>query len=265
MATRLTKLNIEELSGVENPANELPGWIVTKSADGEVIINTEEVMAKVDRAESDFAILYSALKSCEQYLTDAPAEVSSAKDTLVSYIEDLFGSGSPEATDQTAPDPNAVMQSKDKDKTKSLFGRLFKRDGEEGEEEVAKTEEENVEKTEAEAEAEVTEKTQEEKPAEEEAPVVEKTESGVNTDELLKSMRTVMSEELAPVTEDIGTVKDALGKALDRIGALEAGRQGLDPDDAAAVRVDKSEDGAGKRALRAGISAAARGGRVTLS
>lgn len=276
MATRLTKLDINEISGVENPANELPGWLVTKAKKGDGELDVDTLIKEVDRAESDFAILYSALKSCETYLADAPPEVQAAKDTLVSYIEELFG-GDGSGADQgdVAPDQGGdiVAQSKDKDKTKTLFGKLFRKgdaEEEKGDAEVEKNEDVKADEAEAEVEkADEPEAEAEVEKADETAkvdePEVEVEKSEVDAEELLKSVKAAVGEALEPLTEDVGVVKDALGSALDRIGRLEAGRQGLDPDEVASTHVDKSEDGAGKRALRAGISAAARGGRVTLS
>lgn len=88
MATQLTKLQMEEISGVDSPANEQPGWLVMKSADTQ----------GADNIEAGAAALYSTLAAADQFLTAAPDEIAKAKDTLATYCETLLLDPEPRVT-----------------------------------------------------------------------------------------------------------------------------------------------------------------------
>jgi hypothetical protein len=81
MATRLDKLSIEEISGVDAPANDLRGWIVQKAKDDPDFI---------DRFETGHATLYAALAGVSGDLEYAPGEVRKAAETMGAYVEALM-------------------------------------------------------------------------------------------------------------------------------------------------------------------------------
>lgn len=79
MATRLTKLRVKEISGVDAPANNLPGWLVMKSKDD---------LAQVEAFEKAIGMLHDELASdhADVYFSDAPPEVLKARADLIGYI-----------------------------------------------------------------------------------------------------------------------------------------------------------------------------------
>jgi len=90
-ATRLERLFVKEVSGVDDPANENPGWTVMKSR------TAEELVAEVD-AELQLAKAYGdvlqSLAAATEYLDGAPDEVLSAVETIVKYIRSANEGGS---------------------------------------------------------------------------------------------------------------------------------------------------------------------------
>jgi hypothetical protein len=80
MATRLSKLRLNEISGVDEPANDAPNWIVAKSA---------EFKAEIDDIERAVVGAYELLSSPEVslYLGDAPGDVTKARDELIDHLE----------------------------------------------------------------------------------------------------------------------------------------------------------------------------------
>jgi hypothetical protein len=89
MATRLTETELDEVSGVESPANEVLGFMVMKSAASKLDPEQrQELLKAVDRMESDFAVLYSALNACQQYMGDAPPEVQQLDAELAKALGD---------------------------------------------------------------------------------------------------------------------------------------------------------------------------------
>lgn len=240
MATKLSELGIDEVSGVENPANEIPDWIVVKSADGNIDI--EASIKKADRAETDFALLFTSLQAVDEYLGEAPQEVQDAAATLKAYVEEMFGDEGEDETAEPAPEEAAepVALSAD-DKPKSLVERYFgkgKKDKQETtttKEKADVSEETKTEKT----ETEKTEKTEGE---------VEKT-AEVDVEAITKSVTDAVGEQLKPIQEGQDALAEALSKTLDRVGSLEAQQQGFvpDPDPTPAT---KSESPRGQDALR---------------
>lgn len=83
VSTRLAQLKIEEVSGVDEPANEVPGWLLAKSKD------LEGVIKEVEDAHNG---LLTALTSADQYLEDAPEDVKTAADLLKSHVNSLADS-----------------------------------------------------------------------------------------------------------------------------------------------------------------------------
>lgn len=105
MATRLKKLRVKEISGVDDPANEAPGWLMMKS---------RNALAELDRFEKEIGGLHDGLvaPSADVYFADAPDEVIKARADLVSYLaEDV----------EEDPDPTPTQKS-----LGQRFSELFK-------------------------------------------------------------------------------------------------------------------------------------------
>lgn len=95
MATRLKKLRVKEISGVDDPANEAPGWLMMKS---------RNALAELDRFEKEIGGIHDGLvgASADAYFADAPDEVIKARADLVSYLaEDV----------EEDPDPTPTQKS----------------------------------------------------------------------------------------------------------------------------------------------------------
>lgn len=286
MPSKLQKLAIEEVSGVEHPANELPGWLVMKTAGKE--LTPEDIEKEVDRAEADFAILYASLETCDDYLEDAPEEVRSAADTLRAYIEDLFGEGDSEQVEpevDTEPGGEPLELSAKKSKGGLLARLRGRRDGstvdnvsKENENTPAEDDEVRspgeIESDEETKSPEAPDLPEERKDEPEETPAVEETKDEEPDEEapeaeeqsVEKSVGDAVTKALgeSPVLKEIGegqtTLAKALDAALDRIGKLEARQIGVDPGS-----VEKSKEDGGQSALSAGLGAVARGGSITLT
>jgi magnesium-transporting ATPase (P-type) len=264
MATELQKLQVNELSGVEHPANEAPGWLVMKSAD-----EREALLKEVDRMESDFAILYASLKAAEGYLGDAPEEVTSAASALVGYVESLFSEGEgeePEAeTETTDSAPEETVKTADTTRrslTELIFGSVEK-DADTDVEKDATVFDQEAETDEVEKDAETDEV---EKDAEPEAEAdVEKDAEPAPADDDDNGLVEVLSrlaqgqEDLAKnLGGDIGALRDALVSTIERVERLEVRKTGLDPD---ADAVEK----AAADPLGTAVLAALSGQRINLS
>lgn len=79
--TRLTKLRVQEISGVDDPANELPGWLVVKS---------KEIDHDLRGFEKAIGDLFESLDSpeAELYFKDAPESVLKARDEMLKHLAD---------------------------------------------------------------------------------------------------------------------------------------------------------------------------------
>jgi hypothetical protein len=255
MATELQKLQVNELSGVEHPANEAPGWLVMKSAD-----EREALLKEVDRMESDFAILYASLKAAEGYLGDAPEEVTSAASALVGYVESLFSEGEgeePEAeTETTDSAPEETVKTADTTRrslTELIFGSVEKDADTDVEKDATvfdqEAETDEVEKdAEPEAEADV-EKDAEPAPADDD-------DNGLV--EVLSRLAQGQEDLAKNLGGDIGALRDALVSTIERVERLEVRKTGLDPD---ADAVEK----AAADPLGTAVLAALSGQRINLS
>lgn len=260
MATRLSELEVEEISGVENPANELPGFLVTKARKDN--LTAEELLKEVDRMEQDVAILYSSLSACEPYLADAGEDVKAAAATLTAWVENLFKDEEPTPSDDddegSAPEPIGLSRDKN---SGGLLERLGLRRSK-----TTKTaaEEPDVSETTKVDEPEVTEPEVTEPESEE--PVEKST--ALSLEDVTKAVQ----DALAPVVTQLGelgetteTLKSATGAVIDRLSAVEAGRQGLDPEEIAEITTkSKTELPRGEAALRAGFGRLARGETLRL-
>jgi len=79
MSTRLTNLKVNEISGVDDPANELPDWLVAKS---------KEWKNDMARFQDEIGGLYDGITSDEAdlYFQSAPDEVVKARQTLALHM-----------------------------------------------------------------------------------------------------------------------------------------------------------------------------------
>lgn len=80
MATKLAKLRIKEISGVDEPANDMPDWIVMKA---------KEVLGEIEQIEKDASSLRGLLDSHEIF-DGAPDKVVSANETLSGYLDEVL-------------------------------------------------------------------------------------------------------------------------------------------------------------------------------
>lgn len=79
MATRLKKLRVREISGVDDPANEHPDWIVAKATGFK-----QEVEEFEKEIGDGFDILDG--EAMELYLSDAPDDVRKAAEKLLEHL-----------------------------------------------------------------------------------------------------------------------------------------------------------------------------------
>ena len=253
MATELQKLQVDELSGVEHPANEAPGWLVMKSADEQ-----EALLKEVDRMESDFAILYASLKAAEGYLGDAPEEVTSAASALVGYVESLFSEGEgeePEAetetTDSAPEEPVKTADTPRRSLTELIFGSVEK-DTDTDVEKDATVFDQDAETDDVEKDAEV-ETDDVEKDAE-----VDEEPNDTGLVEVLSRLAQGQEDLAKNLGGDIGALRDALVSTIERVERLEVRKTGLTPD---ADAVEK----AAADPLGTAVLAALSGQRINLS
>lgn len=235
----MDRLLVSEVSGVDDPANGIPGWALMKSAD-----ELNAVLGEYEKTEKANADLLSAMEGAMERMSDAPEEVVSAMKTIVGYLKQDGGSESP--------------AKKFMERVRDLVKR----------EKVNETEEIEVTKEELNTEldnrfASFAEQiggqlkdtlTKALEPAKEE-PVKSESE-GEDADKIVESLAEVLEKELNPVRE-------ALMKTLDRVEALEkntVGRTSLEgQDDRSGDDVEKS-----KNTLRGAIRSALDGKKVEL-
>ncbi len=187
MATKLSNLRIDELSGVRSPANEMPGWLVMKAKE-----DPEGAMADLDAMESAVTKIKDALEALEPYLEDADDEVRKAHETLQKYAQELLG-GESQATEEPTQKGGAG------------------------------------------------EATPEPDPEE---------------DELTKAVH--------ELTDNMGTLSEAVGAVLDRVETLEGGGRQAAPLESP-VDTGAGDEDVTKSALRQGILRASRGERIDLT
>ena len=259
MATRLTEFDIEEVSGVANPANQLPGFMVIKSA-GEA----EALLKDVDELEQDYAILFAALETCKPHMAEAPPEVQAAADTLMTYVESLFDEEGAEdaapAPNEGAPPTSPVALSAGDEEPKTILARILHsrttkatqgaKPTTQEKEPVAQEDTKNAGEL-----AKAARRARVEK-REEERRVFVDTLKGIGTamEALIDSVEELKKGQAdLAATDDV--LKEALSATLDRVGKAEA--QPASPlTHAPAATVTKSAtDGlsAGRQALRAGL------------
>jgi hypothetical protein len=101
-AARLDQLEIDEISGVDHPANLREGYLVIKSRDGKgVHMLTDAEIAEVVKAASDLqnqqTQLTQALQSSSTLLADAPTNVKEAHQILLAWMQELPAPATEEA------------------------------------------------------------------------------------------------------------------------------------------------------------------------
>lgn len=78
MTTLIQRLRIEEISGVDDPANELPGWMVTKA-------RGRRLLDAADPASTFF------LKSICKAILHAPRDIDAPSDETLRKSVEMFG------------------------------------------------------------------------------------------------------------------------------------------------------------------------------
>lgn len=238
MSTQLGELKIDEVSGVDAPANQLEGWLVMKSKDELVTI-----LKEVDRVQKDSALLWAALEATD--LEGAPDEVTAARETIVKHLESLI---EPEKSGSTlAAKVRSLLLGGGKAETEPEAETVEEPAAEEG------AEKSESETGDPEPEPEKAEKS-EEAPAEE--PAVEPEPEG---DSEATALLKQIAGNLEGLQKDIDTLKEVASATIDRVDNLEGGT-------ARSQQVDGQEvsKGRGSGTLRDGVLAAASGRRVTI-
>lgn len=227
MATRLDNLSIEEVSGVDSPANETPGWLVMKSHD-------------IDTLERSTATLYAALAGADQFLEGAPEDVVKARDTLEGFLEEIL-------TDE--PQRETLVS-----KVRAMFRRRY--DGVESAPTPTPTSipEAPIAKTEFEFEAEADDY--------EDVEVGEDDDTLYEEDDM-DGYEQFEDEPVAKAAE-VDALRDVLSAVLDRMENIEkalAGPTALRGQEDRGAPVEKASGGG---TLHDAIVSAARGNRVTI-
>lgn len=121
MATKLAKLRIDEVSGVDEPANDSQDWIVMKS---------KTVLKEIEQAEDDAGQLYELLQKDEVF-SGAPEGVQKAREELSDHLDDIL-----EEDDGEGPQTTSTVKSR----LRAIFG--VEKSAEEDAEETDDTEDE---------------------------------------------------------------------------------------------------------------------------
>lgn len=225
MSVQLSKLQVDEVSGVDEPANELPGWLVTKSKE------VGEVIEKVEDAHNGFL---TSLDNVGQYLTDAPDDVQAAATTLKAHVIGLADTDDErrsfigravsyfkrkEEIEMTKDELEAILAAHTDSVTKSVGDTLGA---------VLKEQAEAAAAAEAEAAAAVVVETE--------------VETEVETDEVAK---TVSHEDFETLSARVEVLAEAVGKSLDALGAIiskSVKRNALDGQEGGDEEIAKNKD-----------------------
>lgn len=85
---KLENLDIYEVSGVDYPANLMPGWMVMKSKGGGVEV--EQIIEKAEAMDRQATELLKALEAAQGDLLDgAPEDISKSVETLLNFLAGL--------------------------------------------------------------------------------------------------------------------------------------------------------------------------------
>ncbi len=117
--TKLDRLLIKEISGVDFGANEADGWLVMKSRDH------DDLLKEAEEVEAAHKALLAAVDGFAPYLETAPDEVQAALSTVKSYLAGLL-SEEPEGGEGE----EAEQQSTDaaKSRLRRWFDSVFRKD-----------------------------------------------------------------------------------------------------------------------------------------
>lgn len=257
MATKLAKLRINEISGVDEPANEMPDWIVLKG---------KEILGEIERIEKSASSLRELLDS-EEIFKGASDKVLKANETLSGYLDDVLQDEDDE--DETAEKATGSV----KDRLRTIFGvqkaESSEEEEEDNEEESEGDEEDSpdVSKAEAESDADDEDEDKEDEDDEEDAEdsvdatTKAKDEDGADVEdedeEDEEPEDNVDKQVLKQLLDGNDLIREAVLNLTDRIEILEGSERASLPGQEASVT---------KRAptLEDGMRAAMRGNRVTL-
>ena len=78
---------IQEISGVDDPANLHPGWILMKAR--EAGVDPDEVAAELELIVRAHSALHESLTAAAGFLADAPDDVKAAAEKLSAYITEM--------------------------------------------------------------------------------------------------------------------------------------------------------------------------------
>lgn len=229
-ATKLTKLRMDELSGVDAGSNLSPGWIVEKS---------KAVKADVESFEKAIVGIFDGLASddADLFFSDASDEIVKARKDVLEFIaKDLVEE---EAETAETEEPTGPL---------AKFKAMFKTSDTETETETETSESAETETetdTETDTEETDTETETEETETETETDTAKAREE--ERDELIKGLATAVQAELEPI-------RDSVGALVDRVVDIEkftARRSGLDGQESVETDDDSaSEEGHITKALR---------------
>ena len=89
-ATKLEKLLISEVSGVDDPANEVPGWMIAKAAEAAGAASaTESVVVPVESAPLDAPTIVEKIKSL-LFPTERKDDVEMTTEELNGVLDERF-------------------------------------------------------------------------------------------------------------------------------------------------------------------------------
>lgn len=220
-ATELQDLGIDEVSGVDAPANQMPGWMVMKSEEGAAA-----------EAEAQLATLYGAIGGAGA-LADAPEDVRKAAELLAGHCEKQLTSEDDEADTLISKmmrlfkrQERAVEDLEKASKGKPFGGKKaspFGSDGDgndgdgndgedDGDEDDVKKAGDETRGTAGTAPADGTDDLY----SNMEPDVIEKA-----LEPLAQHVEDSIEKSLAPVAEDMETFREVIEKMMDRIERLE--------------------------------------------
>lgn len=277
MPTRMSELKIKELSGVDGPANELPGWIVAKSA---------EWKDEVREFEKQICGTYDGLTSeaADLYFGKAPEDVEKARHTLAEYMAKDMEVNVPETEDgetdgETEVKPEPTRKSIAKRIQEVFTGpEIEKSDSDpdpdpdpEPSVEKSEADDETEAKVKKDAETEDAEKDadaeaeNEDKAPETPAPVIPTVDEIAEA--VTKSLGEVIADQVSDqlvdqIADQVEPMREAMSNALDRIESVESYLSGSNALDGQEIPTDGEDEPSG---ISKAIGVAMRNGRVELN
>jgi hypothetical protein len=238
-ATKLANLRIEEISGVDDPANLLPGYVIMKrkertGLDGDALKNDLTAVAK------NYAMLYSVLVAGLDYFEDAPDTTKAAVNQTLEFLENVLQGNDPETGEKDAAKDESEI-GKFTAAIEKLLGRATKS---------------------ADDRLEVNgggEPVTEPKPDDEETDVEKEPAAAAGEAEKGGDVAAAVVEALTPtlekINEDNAATREALESVIDRVAAVEertAKRTSLVPDVEPDDTAKRKPQGIAAAALAAG-------------